>query len=293
MAIVKIKAREFVDDVRSSSSKVTLRRKYGISETGLQRALNEMVDKGFLTLSDVDACQWHEPTTKETWICPACERPQGKVWEICPACGVIVSKFQPKPQIHIYEEPKQERPTSIGDFFRVVGTNFSLLRKDGLVWAILLFTMLPLILTIPKIDLGIALNSLLVAVIWAVVFKRIIVRDQGGWAAPISAMLFTAFIGIGLLAPSYCFMPQELKVLKESASSLVALSGWVVEVGVCEEICKALPAFFYIRWKSLRKEEIDPRSLVIIAVFSAVGFAATENVGYAFKVASQVSVIGS
>ena len=36
-------------------------------------------------------------------------------------------------------------------------------------------------------------------------------------------------------------------------------------------------------------EKVEPRTLIVIAVFSALGFAATENVIYAFRIASHAT----
>ena len=131
MALVTIRGKEFVEDVRSGSSKVSLQRKYGLSERGLQRAMGKMLDRGRLTHADAESCQWYEPTTPEAWTCPACGRPQGKVWEICPVCGVIVSKFEPRPKIHAYDDETEVTPLSAREFVGITATNFSLLRGDG------------------------------------------------------------------------------------------------------------------------------------------------------------------
>jgi hypothetical protein len=183
-----MRATELANDVRSAWSTISLQRKYGLSERGLQRAFSRLLDKGFLTPADVDSCRWYEPTTQDVWTCPACQRPQAKVWEVCPVCGVIVSRYEPKPQIDFYEELQGGQPSPDGQFFHVIATNFRLLRGDGLFWTILFFTMLPLILIMSDVNVRIALNSLLAAIIWAVIFKKLVVRDQGGWAGPICAM---------------------------------------------------------------------------------------------------------
>jgi RsiW-degrading membrane proteinase PrsW (M82 family) len=65
--------------------------------------------------------------------------------------------------------------------------------------------------------------------------------------------------------------------MPDSENKLISLFGYVLQVGVWEEMCKALPLFLLVRWQ---KEQVSPIHLVTVGVFSGLGFAAFENLHY-------------
>jgi RsiW-degrading membrane proteinase PrsW (M82 family) len=85
-------------------------------------------------------------------------------------------------------------------------------------------------------------------------------------------------------------MPPAYTEMAHSADLLESLKGYVLQVGVCEELCKIAPAIFYVLWKKRRGEPVPPRAVVVIAVFSAIGFSAAENVDYARKAVSHATL---
>jgi RsiW-degrading membrane proteinase PrsW (M82 family) len=66
---------------------------------------------------------------------------------------------------------------------------------------------------------------------------------------------------------------------------LFRLVGFILGVGVLEEMCKALPVYLLISYKKLR----DPLSTAFYGSMSGLGFAIAEGVAYSFRYASGLS----
>lgn len=66
---------------------------------------------------------------------------------------------------------------------------------------------------------------------------------------------------------------------RASESGLVRLFGFIIQVGICEELCKTLPIIGYLLWK---RRQADASTVVLIGVFSGLGFAAFENIDYGY-----------
>jgi RsiW-degrading membrane proteinase PrsW (M82 family) len=279
-----IRIGEFVRDVRSGRDRGALQKKYRITKTSLEKILDKLIEHGFLTASDADGCHASVSVTAAAWKCPACDRPQTIVYRICPVCGVNVGKFVPKPRPVLLEV--QEEPTirNLKDVLSSARHNLNCLGKDTALSVACLTAVIPLALLMPPEDSQVILFCGIAAMIWAVFFKNIVVTHSGGWTAAIASMGFTGFTGSCFLLAIYYMLPPGYMRMAHSADLMVSLSGFVLQVGVCEELCKIAPALFYVFWKKGRSEPVPPRNVVIIAVFSAIGFSAVENVDYALRV---------
>jgi RsiW-degrading membrane proteinase PrsW (M82 family) len=113
--------------------------------------------------------------------------------------------------------------------------------------------------------------ALFFAVIWGGIFKVIVAAHTGKWLWPIGSLLFTCFIGAPMLM-----------VISHSLGHSVhkGLVYFVLKVGCLEELWKIVPTVFYVLRNSNFQLQISPLTVVVIAVFSGLGFAAAENVGY-------------
>ncbi len=69
--------------------------KFNLAVDGLIAVFNELLDSGMITYSTLDErVHWSERKAEvETFVCPACGMPQFFQFEVCPQCGVIVSKY--------------------------------------------------------------------------------------------------------------------------------------------------------------------------------------------------------
>jgi len=62
--------------------------------------------------------------------------------------------------------------------------------------------------------------------------------------------------------------------MQHSSSILVSLTGFVLQTGVMEELCKAITVLAYLL---LKRKNAEPFTAILIGVFSGLGFAASEN----------------
>lgn len=94
----KVNAKDLAKDVQDGMHPSELRRKYELSPGQLERLMARLDALGLLagpepenaTRSTVDPFAPDERLFK----CPSCGMPQAEAFEVCPQCGVIVSKFE-------------------------------------------------------------------------------------------------------------------------------------------------------------------------------------------------------
>jgi hypothetical protein len=92
-----ISAKDAIRDIRGGMDNAALMNKYGVSEAGLRSLMTKLVKAGLLDQSEVDArLAGGKPPLDETWKCPACGAAQPEKPDVCPQCGVIVSKLEKK-----------------------------------------------------------------------------------------------------------------------------------------------------------------------------------------------------
>ncbi|MGB3226919.1 MAG: PrsW family glutamic-type intramembrane protease [Saprospiraceae bacterium] len=157
-------------------------------------------------------------------------------------------------------------------------TNINLLLKDFIFWAVTLLGIIPLlIITVRQPSAQLTMFALFFAFVWGVIFKRFIINDNGTKNLAIPALFFTGIVGIGSLLFIYRFLPDFILQLADSSNLLISLLGYVLQVGICEELIKSLPIFIAIKWFN---KDIGHLSLITIGVFSGLGFAAFENLHY-------------
>jgi hypothetical protein len=90
----KISAKELAEDIRGGMDNSALAEKYKLSTHGLQSIFNKLIAAGVLQQAELDdRIGSYERKANFAWKCPACGVPQPREFEVCPACGVIVSKF--------------------------------------------------------------------------------------------------------------------------------------------------------------------------------------------------------
>lgn len=276
-----IRAGEFVRDVRTGMDRGSLQRKYRLTGNELGKALDKLVQYGFLTRADVEGCHQTIRALEGAWTCPACGRHQRVEWEVCPVCGVIVAKFVPKPKPVVLEIQRESEIRSMRDVLSAARHNLNCLARDKALWVVLLTCFIPLLTRMSPNDVQIVIFCVLSATLWAVFFKNFLLVDSGGWALPFSAMVFTGVTGVGFLLACYYLLPPVYMRMTQSADLLVSLSGFVIQVGACEELCKIAPALVYVLWQKGRGRPVHSRTVIVLAVFSAIGFSADENVDYA------------
>jgi RsiW-degrading membrane proteinase PrsW (M82 family) len=155
----------------------------------------------------------------------------------------------------------------------------SLIKKDFVFWAVSLLAIVPLVLvTLNDTQSQLTGFLLFFAAIWGVIFKKFIVDENSSWLLPIAALFFTGIIGIRGLLFVHEYLPDFYMELPQSENIFVAFIGSIFQTGICEELCKIIPVIIYICWK---RRAAQPLTIVLIGVFSGLGFAAFENMHYA------------
>lgn len=159
-------------------------------------------------------------------------------------------------------------------------TNLAGLLRNHVFWGVTMLGIVPLLIGTLKghPDYQLTTFALFFAIMWGVVFKYFIVGGSQTWPILVTSLFTTGIGGMFLLSLLYeHVLPTAYLTLADSESGLIRLVGFVVQVGICEEFCKALPIIGYIFWK---RRQADASTIVLIGVFSGLGFAAFENIDY-------------
>ena len=161
------------------------------------------------------------------------------------------------------------------------GENFDMLRKDFVFWSVALIGVVPLFLvTLTQTHVQLAGFCLFFAILWGFIFKKFVIEDDEGWRIPLASLFFTGVVGINLLVLVYGLLPDAYVSLPNSPNLIVMMIGSVFQTGISEELCKSLPVFGYLLWK---RRAARPLTIIVVGVFSGLGFAAFENVTYAHR----------
>ncbi|MBW4615012.1 MAG: PrsW family intramembrane metalloprotease [Desmonostoc vinosum HA7617-LM4] len=117
------------------------------------------------------------------------------------------------------------------------------------------------------------------ASIWGVVLYDLIKPAWFSWRTTLQCVLFTAFIGIPFLLLIIQFPPiQLLYAATESQLGLIPqLLGFILGVGILEELCKALPVYLFL----LQPRKLnEPLTGAFYGAMSGLGFAIAEGGSY-------------
>lgn len=171
-------------------------------------------------------------------------------------------------------------------------TNLKTVLKDYVFWCVTLLGVLPLlIITVQNPEYQLTAFALFFAALWGVIFKYFIVRVPQRWPVMIASLFATGIAGIYVLLKIYEYiLPSAYLGLANSENGIVSLFGFIAQVGVCEELCKATPVLAYLVWKG---RSAEPLTAVMVGVFSGLGFAAFENMFYAQNAIDQSVALGS
>lgn len=182
-----------------------------------------------------------------------------------------------KKQARIILKDLQEIPIK-QEVMPIDHSNIHLLMKDFVFWAVTFLGIIPLvIITVKQPTTQLTMFALFFAFVWGVIFKKFIINDSQTKRLAVPALFFTGIIGIRLLLFIYRFLPDFYLNLADSQNPVFSLFGYVFQVGIWEEMIKAIPIFIALKWF---KQDISTLSLITIGVFSGLGFAAFENLQY-------------
>ena len=121
------------------------------------------------------------------------------------------------------------------------------------------------------------------AFIWGIVLYNLIKPAQFSLKQALKYVCFTAFIGIPLLLFIQRIPPFSLLYAAIGSSNLISrLIGYVLGVGVLEELCKGVPIYLFMLRSGQLKE---PFSSAFYGAMSGLGFAIAEGAHYSLSYA--------
>ncbi|MDR2704349.1 MAG: PrsW family intramembrane metalloprotease [Planctomycetaceae bacterium] len=155
--------------------------------------------------------------------------------------------------------------------------------KDPIFWVVLVLGVLPLLITSMN-DINIQLYGLLFffAMLWGGILRGLVLKSSDNVVLPVTAFFATGIVGVGVLLFLYkhCLPSFYLHMTDPNNNPLIQLFGFIFQVGFCEELCKVMPVVLYL---ILKRKKASPMMMLLIGVFSGLGFAAFENVSYVFR----------
>lgn len=150
------------------------------------------------------------------------------------------------------------------------------LLKDRVFWFAVLLGIVPLMIaTLTDAEAQLVLFALFFAGVWGVLFRSVIVRHAASWKVLLPSLLFTGLVGTAVAGKiESLLLPQDFPL---SSGYVMALVKFILVIGVWESLAKTVPVVGYILWK---RSAADPMTIVLVGVFSGLGFAAFENLVY-------------
>jgi protease PrsW len=176
----------------------------------------------------------------------------------------------------------------------------SQLYSSNTVKILLFFGLFPLVIGLVANPVNLEQTAWLLGIyyasIWGVVLYNLIKPAWFSWRETLKCVFFTAIVGIPLLLLIQKFpLFQLLYAAAESNLGIIPqLIGFILGVGVLEEICKALPVYLFL----LRPRKLnEPLTGAFYGAMSGLGFAIAEggsySILYAFNLARGQSGFGS
>jgi len=251
-----------------------------------------------------------------TLPCPECsalfsiEDSQFGTYVLCPTCGASVTARRPPPPKTQNspppppvrnEEPERVLPAPSPSHPESFFGGFSKLRVDDLLplgilspaelfskevrW-VLTFGLFPLAILylVAILNLTFSQSAWLIGgyfcYFWAIYFNGQMRPSRALSNTGIAYCFFTAFVGIPIL-----FFWQTLPIISalytgtDSQHFVPRLLGYVLGVGILEEICKALPLVLFA-W---RRGVLSARDGIYLGIMSGLGFALAEVVQYSIN----------
>lgn len=164
------------------------------------------------------------------------------------------------------------------------------LYRSNTVRLLLFLGVFPLIINLVAEQVSLEQTAWLLGIyyasIWGVVLYNLIKPVQFSWSNTLKCVLFTTMIGIPLLLLFQQVPPFRTLYHAINSGPLLRLVGFVLGVGVLEEICKGLPVYLLL---SRPKKLYDPLSAAFYGAMSGLGFAIAEGAAYSFRYAVGLS----
>lgn len=178
---------------------------------------------------------------------------------------------------------------SVVPYKQILNSN---LYRSNIVKVLLFFGLFPLAIssfsaTTTKLKDIAWILGIYYALVWGIVLYKLI-KPTFSRKLTLQCVFFTAFLGIPLLIFVQQIPPFSFFYAGINSSNIVSkLIGYVLGVGVLEELCKGLPIYLFLLNPGKLKE---PLTSAFYGAMSGLGFAIAEGVHYSLIYARNVSV---
>lgn len=164
------------------------------------------------------------------------------------------------------------------------------LYRNHTVRLLLFLGLFPLVVNLFSEQASLAQTAWLLGIyyasIWGVVLYNLIRPPQFSWGNTLKCTLFTTFIGIPTLLLFQRVPPFSSLYDAVNGSLVVRALGFVLGVGLLEELCKALPVYLLL----LRPGKLNnPQTSAFYGAMSGLGFAIAEGAAYSLRYAFGLS----
>ncbi|MCG8366085.1 MAG: PrsW family glutamic-type intramembrane protease [Pseudanabaenales cyanobacterium] len=159
------------------------------------------------------------------------------------------------------------------------------LYNSNVVRLLIFFSLFPWVVGWLTVDAGLAqvawILGIYYAFIWGIVLRQLIKPVQFSWSDTLKCTAFTVFVGIPLLL-FFQHVPlfRLLYVASDQSGLILNMLGFVLGVGVLEEVCKGLSVYLFL----LRPGKLsDPLTAAFYGAMSGLGFAIAEGAEYSVR----------
>ncbi|GAB4379886.1 MAG: hypothetical protein Kow00121_34960 [Elainellaceae cyanobacterium] len=207
---------------------------------------------------------------------------------IVPASGAIVKyNNEPELQKNFWLSLRSFQFSSILPLKDVFSRE---LYHSNTVRLLLFLGLFPLLVNLFAEQTGLAQTAWLLGIyyasIWGVVLYHLIRPVHFSWGNTLKCVLFTTFIGIPTLLLFQRVPPFNTLYAAINGGLMIRALGFILGVGVLEELCKALPVYLLL----LRPGRVsDPQTAAFYGAMSGLGFAIAEGAAYSLRYAFGLS----
>ncbi|NOZ93169.1 MAG: PrsW family intramembrane metalloprotease [Acidobacteria bacterium] len=177
----------------------------------------------------------------------------------------------------------------IGAVLRLDPLTIQRVVQSQVFWVVLVVAMMPLLLA--SFGLQSAQGMILYfAFLWFFIFLRVFrLNLRGGRAGDIFfVIVMVTFFGLGLFLPALRYLLSPLYALIRVPFLPFRWLGFVLGVGITEEMTKAMPVFLLLWIAARQGRRLSLQATVLLGVASGLAFAGFENILYSEQFGARI-----
>lgn len=165
-----------------------------------------------------------------------------------------------------------------GEILSVDRDSVRILLRSHLFWPVFFFAAMPLVLEFLGID-QIPGMTVYFSLIWLAIFYRLFGFRTQSFRLCLYFYFFSMVMGFSVFQVLYYFT-RDLYTLTESADPVARLAGFVLGVGLTEEMAKIAPVLLVFILGGRRRSILPEPDYLLYGIVAGLSFAAMENIGY-------------